>query len=101
VHERKTLENILDIFTPEIIGINNRDLHTFVTSLETTRNVIPFIPAASIIVSESGIGTSLDLKTVQTYGADAVLVGESLMRKDDVETAIYELFREVESIAGP
>ncbi|TXK86588.1 indole-3-glycerol-phosphate synthase TrpC, partial [Geobacillus sp. AYS3] len=101
-HCKDVLSRIqVDIFIPEIIGINNRDLHTFVTSLETTSKVIPFVPSGSVIVSESGISTSHDLKTVQTYGADAVLVGESLMRKDDVEAAIYELFREVESIAGP
>ncbi|SFA46242.1 indole-3-glycerol phosphate synthase [Parageobacillus thermantarcticus] len=101
VHQRETLESILDIFTPEIIGINNRDLHTFITTLETTSKVIPFVPAESVIVSESGIATSSDLKTVKTYGANAVLVGESLMRKDDVEAAVYELFREVDPIGRP
>ncbi|MBA2875037.1 indole-3-glycerol phosphate synthase TrpC [Thermaerobacillus caldiproteolyticus] len=98
VHKRETLENILAIFTPEIIGVNNRDLCTFVTSLETTKEVVPFVPADSIIVSESGIGNASDLTTVQTYGAKAVLVGESLMRKEDVGAAVHELFQEVDGI---
>ncbi|AEH47451.1 indole-3-glycerol phosphate synthase TrpC [Parageobacillus thermoglucosidasius] len=101
VHQRETLESILDIFTPEIIGINNRNLHTFVTTLETTSKVIPFVPDGSVIVSESGIAASADLQAVKTYGANAVLVGEALMRKDNVEAAIYELFQEVGTIGRP
>ncbi|MFC4183859.1 indole-3-glycerol phosphate synthase TrpC [Saccharococcus thermophilus] len=101
VHASETLERILDLFTPEMIGINNRDLHTFVTDLETTEKVAPLIPPSSIIVSESGIATFADVKKVQTYGANAMLVGESLMRKADVEAAVYELFGEVDSLARP
>jgi indole-3-glycerol phosphate synthase len=101
VHERQTLENILSLFTPEIIGINNRNLHTFTTSLETTKEVVPFVPKESIIVSESGIANAFDLKTVQTYGAHAVLVGESLMRQDDVGLAVHELCKGVERVVRP
>jgi indole-3-glycerol phosphate synthase len=76
-------------------------LHTFVTDLETTEKVAPLIPPSSIIVSESGIATFADVKKVQTYGANAMLVGESLMRKADVEAAVYGLFGEVDSLARP
>lgn len=94
VHAKETLERILDRFTPEIVGINNRDLHTFVTTLEATKTLAPLIPPSCVIVSESGIGSYNDVKTVESYGAQAMLVGESLMRQDDVERAVYRLFGE-------
>ncbi|WP_027408575.1 indole-3-glycerol phosphate synthase TrpC [Anoxybacillus tepidamans] len=98
VHSRETLERILELFTPAIIGINNRDLRTFTTTLNTTKEVAPFVPKECLIVSESGIACPSDLQKVQAYGADAVLVGESLMRKNDVSQAIYELYGEAETI---
>lgn len=101
VHSRETLENILALFTPDIIGINNRNLHTFTTSLDTTKEVVPFVPKTSVIVSESGIATSADLQTVHAYGAHAVLVGESLMRQDDVAQAVRDLYKGVEDFVRP
>ncbi|ANB60764.1 indole-3-glycerol phosphate synthase TrpC [Anoxybacteroides amylolyticum] len=101
VHSRETLENILALFTPAIIGINNRNLQTFTTSLDTTKEVAPFVPKTSILVSESGIHTHQDIQTVHAYGAEAVLVGESLMRQHDVAQAVRALYGEVEKIERP
>nr|WP_230581317.1 indole-3-glycerol phosphate synthase TrpC [Geobacillus stearothermophilus] len=94
VHAKETLERLLDRFTPEVIGINNRDLHTFVTALEATKALAPLIPPSCVIVSESGISSWRDVETVRSYGAQAMLVGESLMRQADVERAVYRLFGE-------
>ena len=76
---------------PEIIGINNRDLHTFAVSLETTKRLAGRIPADISIVSESGIFTHEDMEYVREAGADAVLIGESFMRCADIRTHLQEL----------
>jgi indole-3-glycerol phosphate synthase len=100
VHERDTLEQILAVFTPKIIGVNNRNLKTFATSLDTTKEIVSFIPKESLFVSESGISSYKDIQTVKAYGADAVLVGESLMRKENVLLAVRGLFGEVDGFVG-
>lgn len=74
-----------------IIGINNRDLKTFVTSLDTTERVMKVIPADRIIVSESGIRTAEDVRRLQAMGIHAILVGEHLLRKQDLEAAVKDL----------
>ncbi|YCA42685.1 indole-3-glycerol phosphate synthase TrpC [Bacillus sp. JZ8] len=94
VHSREVLQGILTIFTPEIIGINNRNLHTFQTTLQQTEQISQFVPKESLMVSESGIFTYEDVQTVKKAGANAILVGESLMRQEDQTTAIYDLFGE-------
>ncbi len=63
----------------KVIGINNRDLHSFKTNLETTREVRPHIPAGHIVVSESGIRTREDVERLSGWGVNAFLVGEALM----------------------
>ncbi len=78
----------------EIVGINNRDLHTFDTTLETTERVARLLPEDTLIVSESGIGTRADVIRVRDAGADAVLVGESLMRETDIGLKLRELLGE-------
>jgi indole-3-glycerol phosphate synthase len=75
----------------KIIGINNRDLKTFEVSLSTTENLIKMIPEGVVAVSESGITCGADAKRVTMAGADAVLVGESLMRAPSIESALGEL----------
>ena len=75
----------------DLIGINNRDLKTFSTDLAVTEGVIPSLPADALIVSESGIHTRADVERVRDAGADAILVGESLMREDDIGTKLCEL----------
>ena len=75
----------------EIIGINNRDLHTFVTDLATTESLAPLIPAGKIIVSESGISTPEDLARLEPLGVHAVLVGEALVTADDTAAKVRSL----------
>ena len=94
VHSNTSLQRILDQFTPKIIGINNRDLTSFHTTVEHTEKIISNVPKESIVVSESGIFTKEDLDFVFKCGANAVLVGESLMRKSNQCQAIHELFGE-------
>lgn len=78
----------------DIIGINNRDLHTFTTTLETTEEVARVLPDDALVISESGIATREDVVRVRDAGADAVLVGETLMREPDIGTKVWELLGE-------
>jgi indole-3-glycerol phosphate synthase len=75
----------------KVIGINNRDLRTFITRLELTLELLPSIPRDRLVVSESGISTHADLVRLGTAGARAVLVGESLMRAPDIGRALDTL----------
>lgn len=91
VHSEEELERALDAGA-RIIGINNRDLRTFKTDLETTERLIRSIPNDRAVVSESGIKTSEDIKYLRSIGANAVLIGETLMRACSVPDKIKELF---------
>ena len=73
------------------MGINNRDLRTFETSLDTTFELRPFVPETVTLVSESGIEHRGHLRQLGEAGVDAVLVGESLMRAEDPGAAVREL----------
>ena len=75
----------------EVIGINNRDLHTFVTDLATTESLAPLIPSDKVIVSESGISTSEDLARLKPFGINAVLVGEALVTALDTAAKVRSL----------
>lgn len=74
-----------------IIGINNRDLSTFRTTLEVTERLAPLLPSGCLCVSESGVENAEDVRRVTRAGAHAVLVGESLMRAEDIGTKLREL----------
>lgn len=74
-----------------IIGINNRDLATFRVSLDTTKNLVGRLPKSVVKVSESGIGSREDMKTVRQHGADAVLIGETLMKSRDMAAKLRQL----------
>src|SRR5205814_3354324 len=74
-----------------ILGLNNRDLATFETRIETTLDLLPSIPPGPIVVSESGFFTGAEVRRVVTAGAHAVLVGEGLVRASDVPSKIREL----------
>jgi indole-3-glycerol phosphate synthase len=77
----------------QIIGVNNRDLHSFTTTLETTRRIAGRLPAERrpLLVSESGIFTAADVALVRSWGADAVLVGEALVTAPDIAARVREL----------
>ncbi len=90
VHTQSELEAALGC-DPLLVGINNRDLHTFTVSLETTRRLRPFLPPAVCVVAESGIHTAADVAVLHDIGVDAMLVGESLVTAADTEVKIREL----------
>lgn len=75
----------------EILGINNRNLNTFTTDLSTTEALIEKVPDDILVVSESGIHTRADIERVLDAGADAVLIGESLMVEDDISRKLNQL----------
>jgi len=90
VHTEKELRKVLK-FSCEIIGINNRNLNTLKVDIERTKKLAPFIPQDKISVSESGISQLKDVLLLKGLGVDAVLVGEALMREEDVERKLKEL----------
>ncbi|MCK4519582.1 MAG: indole-3-glycerol phosphate synthase TrpC [Candidatus Omnitrophica bacterium] len=90
VHTEKELKKVLKIGV-DIIGVNSRNLHTFKVNLERTKRILPFIPEDVVKVSESGIQTLKDVLLLKGLGADAVLVGEALMRADNIEDKFKEL----------
>lgn len=83
VHDEKELERVLDT-DARVIGINNRDLKTFKTDLNTTVRLVPYVPKDRVLVSESGINTFEDVKFLREHGVDAFLIGEALMREDNM-----------------
>lgn len=90
VHDEKELDAALRLESP-LIGINNRNLNTFETRLETTFRLAPQVPPGRILVSESGIAAKADLDRLAAAGVTAVLVGESLMRQSDIGAATRAL----------
>jgi indole-3-glycerol phosphate synthase len=94
VHDERELEAALAV-EPALIGINNRNLHTFVTDLRTTERLIGRIPPGVTVVSESGIAGTEDLQYLQRIGAHAVLIGEHFMRQPDVRRAVIDLMEPV------
>jgi indole-3-glycerol phosphate synthase len=74
-----------------LVGVNNRDLRTFKVDLEHTLRLRPQIPAECVMVSESGVKARADVERLQAAGIDAILVGESLMREDDIGAAVDRL----------
>lgn len=90
VHNRAELERLLPM-NPTIVGINNRNLHTFEVSLETTRSLLPLVPESTVTVSESGFFKSMELKQMSEWGVNAFLIGESLMRASDPGAALTQL----------
>jgi indole-3-glycerol phosphate synthase len=92
VHDEAELDRALALGA-RLVGVNNRNLHTFVTSLETTRRLAARLPAHNrpLLISESGIASAADVALVREWGVDAVLVGEALVTAPDVAGRVREL----------
>ena len=90
VHDQGELERALKL-QPPLVGINNRDLHRFVTDLAISEQLAPQIPAGTVVVGESGIHHRADVNRLQAAGIQCFLVGESLMRAADPGVALSEL----------
>jgi indole-3-glycerol phosphate synthase len=91
VHDEAELECALEVVEADVIGINNRDLTDFSVDLDRTFELLSDVPAGKTVVSESGIHTRDQLDELERVGVDAVLVGEGLMRADDMEAAVRSL----------
>jgi indole-3-glycerol phosphate synthase len=91
VHDASELAAALELRTP-LLGINNRDLRTFETRLETTLGLLPGVPQDRIVITESGILSSADVDRMRSHGVDAFLVGEAFMRAADPGDRLRALF---------
>jgi indole-3-glycerol phosphate synthase len=94
VHTREELDRVLATLSTSLasaIGVNNRDLKTFEVRLETSLSLVDQIPAETVRVTESGIGSAADIARLRKAGFNAFLIGESLMRQPDPGTALAEL----------
>lgn len=91
VHNREELERALTHLKSPLLGINNRNLKTFATSLQITESLAPLIPEHYTIVCESGIFTHADIARIRAQNVHSFLVGESLMRQNHVEKATRTL----------
>ena len=90
VHDETELETAVDAGA-EVIGINNRDLHTFTTDLAVTQRLAPLVPRDRVLVSESGIFTPDDLRLLESVRVNAVLVGEAIVTAPDIAAKVREL----------
>lgn len=90
VHDEDEVEAAVDAGA-EVLGINNRDLHSLEVDLDTTFRLLADVPAGTVVVAESGITRHDDVERLERAGVDAILVGEALMRADDPVRAVREL----------
>lgn len=90
IYDPENLDRVLKL-DPALVGVNNRDLRTFVTDLDHSIRLAPRLSPATLLVSESGIKTRADVDRLKAGGARAMLVGETLMRSPDIGEAVDEL----------
>lgn len=94
IYDPENLDRVLKL-DPPLVGVNNRDLRTFVVDLDHTLRIMPHVPKSTLLVSESGIQTRADVDRLKAQGVGAILVGESLMRAPDIAAAVRELVRNI------
>jgi indole-3-glycerol phosphate synthase len=92
VHDAAELDRALRL-EADLIGVNNRNLKTLAVDLATTEQLAPKVPRNRVLVAESGLGTPADLRRMARVGAAAFLIGESFMRKPDVEAAVRAILQ--------
>ena len=92
VHDEAELERALTLLDTPLIGINNRNLHTFEVSLDTTLDLLPLIPQGRLVITESGILHRTDVELLEISDVHAFLVGEVFMRADDPGLELQRLF---------
>ena len=100
VHNENELERILNLKSFKLIGINNRDLKTFKTDLKTSIELMKiyadvFLKQNILPISESGINSAEDLKSLRSIGIKGVLIGETFMRETDIEQSFKKLFSSI------
>ncbi|WP_069366649.1 indole-3-glycerol phosphate synthase TrpC [Salisediminibacterium beveridgei] len=91
VHDESELEQVLQVVTPELIGVNNRDLRTFETDLAVTERLGKLVPQGTTLISESGIHNHKDVLRVIHSGAKGILAGESFMLAEDKQAFMNQL----------
>jgi len=91
VHDERELSCALDAVDADVIGINNRDLTDFSVDVQRTFDLLADVPAGKTVVAESGFWSREQLDELERVGVDAVLIGEALMRADDIEAAVRGL----------
>jgi indole-3-glycerol phosphate synthase len=99
VHNAEELDRALSLKSP-LLGINNRNLHNFDVTLDTTRELARQVPEGKLIVAESGLFEPTDLSDLARYGARCFLIGESLMRQDDVAAATRHILSDKPKTGG-
>lgn len=95
VHNQEELEGVLELGKATLIGVNNRDLKSFVTDLKTTEALIGMMPKDVTVISESGIAGKTDMEYLQSIGAHGVLIGEYFMRHENVGESVNDLMSAV------
>jgi len=91
VHTEKELKKVLKLKSVNLIGINNRDLHTLEVDFKTTEKLFPLIPKDKVVVVESGIKTYQDVLFLKILGVSAILVGEAFMQAQDIKKKVEEI----------